>query len=162
MTTTRTSRAGSRAAARPGRQGGYTLLELLVVMAIAGLLAVTLAGTVFSGRETVTLRAAAEDLTALLKRTRGAALRTNREAAVFVDVAEKTFGVEGGPKRWPLPSDSDVTLLTAAEEILHEDRGAIRFFPDGSATGGGIRLSQNGSSYQVSVHWLTGQVSLAK
>ena len=133
-----------------------------MVIAIAGVLTATLAGTILSGRETVTLRAAAEDLTALLKRTRGEALRSNREAAVFVNVEEKTFGVEGKEQAWPLPPDTDVTLLTAAEEILHEDRGAIRFFPDGSATGGGIRLSQDGRRYQVSVHWLTGQVSLAK
>lgn len=133
-----------------------------MVITIAGVLTATLAGTVFSGRETVTLRAAAEDLTALLKRTRGEALRSNREAAVFVDVQEKVFGIEGKERSWPLPPGSEITLLTAAEEILREDRGAIRFFPDGSATGGGVRLSQDGRRYQVSVHWLTGQVSLAK
>lgn len=133
-----------------------------MVIAIAGLLSATLAGTVFSGRDTVTLRAAAEDLTSLLKRARGDALSQNREIAVVIDVQEKTFGVEGRDKLWSLPTKSEVTILTAAEEVTGERRGAIRFFPNGSATGGGVRLSQDGRSYQVSVHWLTGQVSLAK
>lgn len=143
-------------------ESGYTMLELLVVISIAGMLAVGLAGTVSSGRDSVTLRAAAKDLTALLKRTRGQAMSQNREAAVFIDVDEKVFGQEDDNKHWPLPSEAEVTLLTAAEEISREDRGAIRFFPDGSATGGGLRLSQDGRHYQISVHWLTGQVSLAQ
>ncbi len=161
MATIKTSQAGNRPAKRRS-DGGYTLLELLVVIAIAGLVTAALSTTVFSGRDGVTLRAAAEDLTALLKRTRGQALSQNREAAVFVDVREKVFGLESSDKRWPLPPQSEVTILTAAEEIAAEQRGAIRFFPDGSATGGGVRISQAGTSYQVSVHWLTGQISLAK
>lgn len=161
MATTKTSQAGNRPAGRR-HQGGYTLLELLVVIAIAGLVTAALGTTVFSGRDNVTLRAAAEDLTALLKRSRGQALSQNRETAVFVDVGEKVFGQADSEKRWPLPKESDITILTAAEEITAEQRGAIRFFPDGSATGGGVRLSQAGTSYQISVHWLTGQVSLAK
>jgi general secretion pathway protein H len=159
MTKTGTSPAGS--APRRG-EAGYTLLELLVVITVAGLLTAALAGNIFAGRETVELRTATQDLAALLKRTRGEALAQNREAAVFVDVDGKVYGVEGEAAGRPLPPDAEIRFLTAAEEISRESRGAIRFFPDGSATGGGIRLSQGGHSYLVSVHWLTGQVSLAQ
>ena len=138
-----------------------------MVIAIAGLLTAAFAGNIFTGKETVELRAAAEDLTALLKRTRGQALAQNREVAVFVDVDEKVYGIEeggieDGAEQRPLPPAAQIRFLTAAEEIIRESRGAIRFFPDGSATGGGIRLSQGARSYQISVHWLTGQVSLAQ
>jgi general secretion pathway protein H len=133
-----------------------------VVITVAGLLTAAFAGNVFSGRETIELRAAAQDLTALLKRSRGAALANNREAAVFVDVEAKVYGVENEEREQTLPPQAEIAFLTAAEEVSRESRGAIRFFPDGSATGGGIRLSQNGRSYLVSVHWLTGQVSLAE
>ena len=162
MAKTRMSPAGSAAPARCRGEAGYTLLELLVVITVAGLLTAAFAGNVFSGRETVELRAAAFDLTALLKRARGSALADNREAAVFVDVEQKTYGVVGAAEERPLPPEAEIAFLTAAEEVSRERRGAIRFFPDGSATGGGIRLSQNGRSYLVSVHWLTGQVSLAE
>lgn len=145
-----------------GAEAGYTLLELLVVITVTGLLTAAFASNIFAGRETVELREAAQDLTALLKRARGDALAHNREAAVFIDVEPKTYGVEGETGEWSLPSDTEVRFLTAAEEVRREKRGAIRFFPDGGATGGGIRLSRNGQSWLISVDWLTGQVSLAQ
>lgn len=143
-------------------EAGYTLLELLVVITVAGLLTAAFSTNIFAGKDTVELRAAAQDLTALLKRARGEALAENRETAVFIDVDAKVYGSEGGDREYPLPSDAEIRFLTAAEEISRDSRGAIRFFPDGSATGGGLRLSRNGQTYQVSVHWLTGQVSLAQ
>lgn len=159
MARIRTSPAGRR----PGRcEAGYTLLELLVVITVAGLITAAFASNIFAGRDTVELRAAAQDLTALLKRTRGGALAHNRETVVFVDIDKKTYGTDGEPNTRLLPAGAEIQFLTAAEEVSREARGAVRFFPDGSATGGGLRLSQNGQSYLISVHWLTGQVHLGQ
>ena len=158
------AKTGMSPAGKPPRRSaaGYTLLELLVVITVAGLITSAFATNIFAGRESIQLRAAAQDLTALLKRTRGDALAHNREAAVFVDVDEKTYGVDGGTDLGSLPAEAEIQFLTAAEEVSREARGSVRFFPDGSATGGGIRLSQNGQSYLISVHWLTGQVHLGQ
>ena len=41
-----------------------------------------------------------------------------------------------------------------------EARGAIRFFPDGSSTGGRITLSTDRLAYLVDVDWLTGKIHL--
>lgn len=160
-TKTAISPAGS-AAPRRRHEAGYTLLELLVVITVAGLLTAAFATNIFTGKDSVELRAAAQDLTALLKRARGEALAENRETAVFIDVDQKVYGHEGGGRDYPLPPEADIRFLTAAEEVSRDSRGAIRFFPDGSATGGGLRLNQKGQSYQITVHWLTGQVSLAQ
>jgi general secretion pathway protein H len=37
-------------------------------------------------------------------------------------------------------------------------KGAVRFFPDGAATGGRVRLAANGGGWDVDVAWLTGEV----
>lgn len=160
-TKTATSLAGSATALRR-REAGYTLLELLVVITVAGLLTAVFMPNIFTGKDTVELRAAAKNLTTTLKRSRGEALAENRETVVFIDVDAKNYSRDGDGRTYLLPADAEIHLLTAAEEIVGDRRGAIRFFPDGSATGGGLRLSRNGQVYQVSVHWLTGQVSLVR
>ena len=48
-----------------------------------------------------------------------------------------------------------VLLLAACSE---QDTGAIRFFPDGSSTGGRVTLMVGERSYAVDVDWLTGRV----
>ena len=40
--------------------------------------------------------------------------------------------------------------------------GAVRFFPDGAATGGRLRLQANGAGWDVDVRWLTGEVQLQR
>ena len=51
-------------------------------------------------------------------------------------------------------------LFTARSEQLSEKGGAIRFFPDGSSTGGRITLSIDSMRYLVNVDWLTGRVKV--
>jgi general secretion pathway protein H len=38
--------------------------------------------------------------------------------------------------------------------------GSIRFFPDGSSTGGGVLLESDQAGYDVLVDWLTGGISI--
>ena len=43
-------------------------------------------------------------------------------------------------------------------EVEEGNRGRIRFFPDGSSTGGRVTLTSDERLYHVDVDWLTGQV----
>jgi len=38
----------------------------------------------------------------------------------------------------------------------------VRFFPDGAATGGRVRLLANGAGWDVDVRWLTGEVVMQR
>jgi general secretion pathway protein H len=54
----------------------------------------------------------------------------------------------------------EITFQTARSEAMSEKIGQIRFFPDGSATGGRIGLALDGQRVEVAVDWLTGLVSV--
>ena len=43
-----------------------------------------------------------------------------------------------------------------------EGKGTVRFFPDGAATGGRVRLLANGGGWDVGVGWLTGEVTVKR
>ena len=149
-------------APRAGR--GFTMVELLVVMAIAALLLTAVPPLISAAFPGVELKAAARRTAAALRLARETAIRTGADAALVVDVQERTFALTG-MRTLSLPSQVHVKLNAASREMLDDQRGAVRFFPDGSSTGGVIVLTRDtangGAGYQVGVNWLTGRVRMA-
>jgi len=54
----------------------------------------------------------------------------------------------------------ELKLYAAQSEVSSERRGSIRFYPDGSSTGGRITVAAGERKYLVDVDWLTGRVSI--
>ena len=136
---------------------GFSLLELLVVLAIV-VLAASLALPRLTGpSEGARLQTAVRDLMAALRLTRAAAITQNREMALVVDLDRRSLqSPVVAPQRF---ADDIASQMTIAEaERATASRGAFRFFPDGSSTGGDIRLRLGGREMRICVHWLTGQV----
>ena len=52
--------------------------------------------------------------------------------------------------------------LAQVEREVRGDLAAIRFYPDGSSSGGSIELGAEGVGFQVTVDWLTGGVDVAR
>ncbi|PIV82132.1 type II secretion system protein GspH, partial [bacterium CG17_big_fil_post_rev_8_21_14_2_50_64_8] len=59
-----------------------------------------------------------------------------------------------------LPEKIEVALFTAQSELMDAKTGAIRFYPDGSSTGGRVTLSRGERKYRVDVDWMTGRVKI--
>ncbi len=140
-----------------GGERGFTLIELVVVLTLLGLLLLVLPPVIGSGGG-IGLKAAARDVAAGLKRAQSRAIARNREVAFVLDLNAHHFGVGGEPETRPLPSDVGLRLYTARSELVDSATGAIRFYPDGSSTGGEVSLSAGSQEYHVAVDWLTGRV----
>lgn len=136
---------------------GFTLLEILLVLAILAIgAALTLPALVRpSGTE---LRTATGSMVAGLRRARDIAVSAQQPATLTVDLAERYFSVSGEAGQRQLPQRIELTLFTARSELESDRRGRIRFFPDGSSTGGRVTLASGEHRYHVDVDWLTGQV----
>ena len=98
-------------------------------------------------------------MVAALRYTRTQAILTKSEQVFTVDLEAKAYEAPG---REPvvLPEGIELQLTTAASEVVRDQVGAIRFFPDGGSTGGRVDLNVNGRDYIVNVTWLTGEASL--
>ena len=136
---------------------GFTLLELLVVVALMAL-ATGIALPLLSGRPTdnLRLRAAVYDLTGAIRATRAAAVLRDTQAVLIVDVDHHTFISSALAPRSFSPEIA-AQLQVAAPERLSSSRGGIRFYPDGTSTGGDVRLSLHGRESRICVNWLTGE-----
>ena len=139
---------------------GFTLIELLVVMAILALMLVLVPPMFSGGLSTATLRGAARDVAAGLRRARSEAITLNQGIGFRLDLEARSFTIGDDKTALSLPSDVDLVLFTATSETIGDQAGAIQFFADGSSTGGGITLIDEDRKYEVMVDWLTGRVTI--
>lgn len=134
-------------------------MELLVVFAVMGLVLASVPMIVASARPGPTARVAAEELASALRLARGEAIGRYAPAVLLLDVEQRTYrGADGAEHA--LAEDLDLNFVTARSELAGAQAGQIRFFPDGSATGGRITVTDGGQSYIVTVDWLTGAVDV--
>lgn len=139
---------------------GFTLLELLVVLFIM-VLGFSMVGiNLSSGNDATTLKAATGDIVSALRYARGQALMSHQNAAVTIDLAENSYTVSGRDKVYPISKAIAVTVVTAQNELDGKGLANLRFFPDGSSTGGRITLEQGKSAWEININWLTGQIKL--
>ena len=141
------------------RQGGFTLVELIVVMVIIALMMGLLATSLSRSVSSAEARAATRKLVANLRYTRTKAIVDKAEKTFSVDIENRSYTAPGR-KQVTLPEGVELTLTTARSEMTSENVGGIRFFPDGGSTGGHIELYVNGREYRVNVAWLTGEATL--
>ena len=134
------------------KQRGFTLLEIIVVLAIAAVPA--------RGASIADLKASARVLASGLRQAQSMAMATKRDALLTIDLDAREFQMPGEKESRKLPDNIDLKLYTAQSEVVSDKRGSIRFYPDGSSTGGRITVASGERKYLVDVEWLTGRVTI--
>lgn len=147
------------AASLPPRARGFTLVELIVALAIA-VIALGVAPMAL-GRlyDTMQYRSTVREMLSDLKAARLQAVRRGQPTIFTVDLDAHRFGVGSEPAR-VIPAKLKVRAIVADTEIDADGRAGIRFYGDGSATGGSIELERpGGDGLRLRVDWLLGRVS---
>jgi general secretion pathway protein H len=140
---------------------GFSLVEVLVALTILALVAAAASTALSAAVERERFRGAAREIAAALRSARHSALAKQTEATFTLDVEDKAYNVNAAADRkLGTPRDAVLTLITASAERRAETKGTIRFFADGSSTGGSVTIALRDRSERVAVDWLTGRVQL--
>lgn len=139
---------------------GFTMIELLLVLLLLGLVYALVAPGLTEGSVGLEMKAATRQLAAGLRKARSTAVTERRDALVTLDVEGRAFSVTGDPKTYALPERMELALFTAQSEQVQDKVGAIRFFPDGTSTGGRITIGFGESKQHIDVDWVTGRVTI--
>lgn len=136
----------------------FTILELLVFMAITAIALAMVMPLATSGRAAADLHFAASSTFVFLRNAHSEAITQNREQVLTIDLPQRRIwnrytrrSLEFGPK---------LTMLftTPNGEASDSAHAAITFHPDGSSTGGRVVLSNGFSRILLDIDWLTGVV----
>ena len=141
---------------------GFTLLELIAVLAILALATALIPPMLSSGKDKADLKMAVREIAASLRETRSIAMASDRSQALMVDVDHGLFRAGGSERAHAVAPGIRLSLLTVAQERVERGIGSIRFFPDGSSTGGRLTLTQGDRRSDVLVDWLSGRISVGE
>ena len=140
-------------------QRGFTLVELLVVFAIMALL-VGLVPVAFERlRESAEYRNTLRTMLSDMRGARYRAVSEGVETRFKVNLGQRIYGVDGQPMH-TFSGPLQVRLIVAGNEMVGGQEGAIRFLPDGGATGGSVDVVRgSGAGVRLRVDWLSGRVT---
>jgi general secretion pathway protein H len=138
-------------------QRGYTLLELLVVLAVLALGSAIATGYVPTDRGSQRVKLEAYRLETDLRSARSAAIFRGETVAFTVDVARGSWGYDDKAPH-AVPRKIHLTLFTGRRLQNGDAAGAIQFFPSGASSGGHVTVESEGYSAQIDVDWLTGRI----
>ena len=141
------------------RQRGFTLLEMLAVILLIGVAASAVAISVAHGLASARIDAASGELAAALRATRAQAIVHGAQRSFVLDTRDASYHGAVG-REVQLPHGMRVGITSASMDQGSDGTARIRFFPDGSSTGGRITLQSGRRQWHVNVSWLTGAVSV--
>ena len=150
----------------PSHARGFTLLELIVVLAIAGLLFSLGGPSVRTLSATMEYRDAVRQIVSAAKNARRDAFAQGIPMDLLIDTDRNRYALSADSPSLsadqfaPLPETLDITVVYAAEVSPKPGLAAIRFYPAGGSSGGEISVARpNGAGVHLTIDWLLGDVT---
>ncbi len=141
---------------------GFTLLELMVVLAILGLVLAIVPPNLMKGTGAQALKADTRLVVSGLQYARTRAISQNVPVALVIDPQSRRLSIDGTQPIGTFSASTELASLNGYRVWQTGAPTAIQFLPDGGSTGGEILLSYHQTRYRLSVNWLTGAVTTSK
>lgn len=128
---------------------GFTLLEMMMVLAILGLVLAIVPASLMNATGAQALKADVRTLISVLHYARTRAIASNAPVALVIDSQTARLSIDG---------TQQIGALSKTTSLLNQPF-AVQFYPDGGSSGGEVSLSYEQDRYRVTINWLTGAVT---
>jgi len=137
-------------------RGGFSLVELLAVLAVVGFIVAVAAPASVGFYRNMQERQAIRETMQVFAAARERAMSSASIVDVRVYPQAKRIESDRGVYRYP---DSVSLVGRGSRELNDREAAVIRFYPDGSSSGGGVDIQRSaGSVTHVDVDWLLGRI----
>jgi general secretion pathway protein H len=142
------------------RESGFTLLEMVCVIALVAMLAAVLLPLLPRSTSRSRLQAFALETATLLKADRNAAIRRRADVSTLVDASSRAIRSGATSQSIRIPDDVQFDALLPNTCRQRAALSTISFFADGMSCGGTIALTRLDTAYEIRVNWLTGRIEI--
>jgi general secretion pathway protein H len=154
--------SGTERARDRGSRSGFTLLELLAVLTVIALVATVISFRSSKSFGVANYRAVLTNTSAMMRLARSRAIGDARSQIVVIDVERRTVRYPAINQGFDIPADVNLVATVAESEHYPDGTVGIRFFGDGTSTGGTLAYAWRGRKYDIQVNWLTGHVAIVQ
>lgn len=148
-------------ASKEQQELGYTLIEMLVVLAVVTIVMAGAVGFVVRSQNAQSVERLAENVSVMMKVAATHAMTRQEDISVMIDLEK---GRISAPKldEIEVPSHMRLEVVTAKSEMVRRDLVGIRFFAQGGSTGGQVTIFDEDEGQVIEVDWLTGLPTLVE
>jgi general secretion pathway protein H len=143
-----------------GAESGFTLLEMVCVLAIIAMMAAVLLPLVPRETSRSRLQAYALQVATLLKADRVAAIGRRTSIATLVDAGARSIRSGASSNAIWIPDDVRFDALLPQTCRRQAALSTISFFANGTSCGGTIALTRFDAGFEIRVNWLTGRIEI--
>ena len=141
---------------------GFTILEFLVVICIAGIMSTSIAlwmGNAFGRSELTKIAAQLEvEFSGMARQAK----QTGRDRIVYIRRTPSSTDFMFGERAIRIVDPVTAGWVAAAEVGSSDELGAIVFFGAGGASGGTLELAEGKLKTSISIDWLTARIRVAE
>lgn len=160
-----TGRGRIRSRSGPARRcrddGGFTMVELVVVLLIVSLVAAVVVPRIGAGWRRMEDREFVQDFVQTLKRGRLMAMNSGQMTVFRIRPSERVYDIENPPRRW-IPDNVDI-FADRLERDPETNDYLVVFYPDGSLSGGDVEVVfDKQRSFLIDIHPLVGSIRVSR
>ncbi len=145
---------------RADEEAGFTLVELLAVLTLLSFAVAAFAFRTVNSFDTADFRALLVNAASGMRAARSDAIRNHHEQVFVINAKQRRMSSPAMNTVLKIPPDVDVTVTAAKSLTMADGATGIKFYADGSSSGGTLDIAWNARKYAINVNWLTGNVAL--